>query len=225
MVRLSGKAFYVGYLKGCTVYADLNGDLVQDEGEPTSTTDEYGGWILDVQETAQGNAEVIVPASPDCIDRSTSLPLVMPLRSPVGCEVASMLSEPTLTQTLALTLTPILTLILPLTLTPILSLTLTLTLTLTPTLPRWPPFYRTSSTPSARPTSLRVCPRRRPPPQPTARSPTPWLDPNPYPNPDPDPNPNPNQARSPTPWVSPTSLASTCAPSTLSHSSGVRERV
>ena len=93
MVRLSGKAFYVGYLKGCTVYADLNGDLVQDEGEPTSTTDEYGGWILDVEETAQGNAEVIVPASPDCIDRSTSLPLSMPLRSPVGCEVTSLLSD------------------------------------------------------------------------------------------------------------------------------------
>ena len=93
MVRLSGKAFYVGYLKGCTVYADLNGDLVQDEGEPTSTTDEYGGWALDVEETAQGNAEVIVPASPDCIDRSTGLPLSMPLRSPIGCEVTSMLSD------------------------------------------------------------------------------------------------------------------------------------
>jgi len=93
MVSLSGKAFYVGYLKGCTVYADLNGDLVQDEGEPTSTTDEYGGWTLAVEETAPGNAEVIVTASPDCIDRSTSLPLAMPLRSPVGCEVASILSD------------------------------------------------------------------------------------------------------------------------------------
>ena len=29
MVTLSGKAMYVGYLKGCTVYADLDGDLQQ----------------------------------------------------------------------------------------------------------------------------------------------------------------------------------------------------
>ena len=93
MATLSGRAFYVGYLKGCTVYADLNGDLVQDEGEPTSTSNEYGGWTLDVEETAQGNAEVVVLASPDCIDRSTSLSLTMPLRSPAGCEVASVLSD------------------------------------------------------------------------------------------------------------------------------------
>jgi len=89
MVTLSGKAMYVGYLKGCTVYADLDGDLQQGEGEPTSTTDAYGGWSLEVEEDAQAHAEVLVLASPDCVDRSTELPLSMPLRSPAGCTMVS----------------------------------------------------------------------------------------------------------------------------------------
>ena len=93
MVTLSGKAMYVGYLKGCTVYADLNGDLVQDEGEPTSTTGKYGGWSLIVEAAAQARAEVIVPANPDCIDRSTNLSLSMPLHAAAGCEMLSVLSE------------------------------------------------------------------------------------------------------------------------------------
>ena len=89
MVTLSGKAMYVGYLRGCTVYADLDGDLEQGEGEPTSTTDAYGGWSLEVEEAAQGQAEVLVLANPDCVDRSTDLPLSMPLRSPAGCTMVS----------------------------------------------------------------------------------------------------------------------------------------
>ena len=69
-------------------------------------------------------------ASPDCIDRSTSLTLAMPLRSPVGCEVVSMLSELTLTLTLTLTLALALALALALVLALALALTITLTLTL-----------------------------------------------------------------------------------------------
>ena len=93
MVTLSGKAMYVGYLNGCTIYADLNGDLEHSEGEPKSTTGKYGGWSLTVPEAAQARANVIVPASPDCIDRNTNLSLSVPVQAAVGCEVLSMLSS------------------------------------------------------------------------------------------------------------------------------------
>jgi hypothetical protein len=93
MVTLSGKAVYVGYLKACTVYADLNGDLEHNEGEPQSTTGEYGGWSLTVPEAAQALAEVIVPASPGCIDRNTNLSLPVPIQAAAGCEVLSVLSH------------------------------------------------------------------------------------------------------------------------------------
>ena len=93
MVTLSGKAMYVGYLKACTVYADLNGDLEHNEGEPQSTTGEYGGWSLTVPEAAQALAEVIVPASPDCIDRNTNLSLPVPIQAAAGCEIFSVLSH------------------------------------------------------------------------------------------------------------------------------------
>ena len=93
MVTLSGKAMYVGYLKGCTVYADLNGDLKHNEGEPTSTTGKYGGWSLTLPEAAQARAEVVVPASPDCVDRITNLSLSVPVQAAAGCEILSVLSD------------------------------------------------------------------------------------------------------------------------------------
>ena len=93
MVTLSGKAMYVGYLKGCTVYADLNGDLEHNEGEPQSTTGEYGGWSLTVPEAAQAVAQGVVPASPDCIDRNTNLSLPVPIQAAAGCEILSVLSH------------------------------------------------------------------------------------------------------------------------------------
>ena len=40
-------------------------------------------------EDDQAHAEVLVLASPDCVDRSTDLPLSMPLRSPAGCTMVS----------------------------------------------------------------------------------------------------------------------------------------
>ena len=93
MVTLSGKAIYVGYLKACTVYADLNGDMEHNEGEPESTTGEYGGWSLTVPEAAQAFAEVIVPASSDCIDRNTNLSLPVTIQAVAGCEIPSVLSH------------------------------------------------------------------------------------------------------------------------------------
>ena len=93
MVTLSGKAMYVGYLKACTVYADLNGDMEHNEGEPESTTGEYGGWSLTVPEAAQALAQVVVPASPDCIDRNTNLSLPVTIQAAAGCETSSVLSH------------------------------------------------------------------------------------------------------------------------------------
>ena len=89
---------YVGYLKGCTVYADLNGDLVYDEGEPMSTTGDFGGWSLTVEETAQARAwpdplKLVVTPGAGCVDRSTNLSLSTKYPVAAGCEMISVLAN------------------------------------------------------------------------------------------------------------------------------------
>lgn len=87
---------YVGKLKGCTIYADLDGDLAYSEGEPTSTTDDHGGWSLVVEAMAQTGAVIVVPAGedqlPGCQDRNTNLSLSVTVKALAGCEVVSTLS-------------------------------------------------------------------------------------------------------------------------------------
>merc|ERR1740139_1776362 len=98
MVTLSGKAMHVGYLKGYTVYADLNGDLVYDEGEPMSTTGDFGGWSLTAEETAQARAwpdplKLVVTPGAGCVDRSTNLSLSTKIPVAAGCEMISVLAN------------------------------------------------------------------------------------------------------------------------------------
>ena len=91
----------LGYLRGCTIYADLNGDGKQDPDEPTTTTGPYGGWTLIVEASELTNAALVIPAAgagqlSSCHDSSTSgnnITRNTATRGPAGCEVLSTLSD------------------------------------------------------------------------------------------------------------------------------------
>lgn len=84
---------YIGYLKQCTIFADLNDDGQQSSNEPAGTTDEFGGWSLVVEESVANGAELVLQPGDACIDRYTDLPLTMPLTAPEGCKMVSILTD------------------------------------------------------------------------------------------------------------------------------------
>lgn len=83
----------MGYLRQCSIFADLNADGVADANEPAGTTDEFGGWSLTVEPSDAGSAQLILEPSDKCIDRYTNLPLTVTLTAPDGCQMVSMLTD------------------------------------------------------------------------------------------------------------------------------------
>ncbi len=57
--KISGKVAD-GYIKNATVFLDLDGDKVYDEGEPMTTTDTLGGYELKVSDDEIGSYAIVV---------------------------------------------------------------------------------------------------------------------------------------------------------------------
>lgn len=77
---------YNGYLSGCTVFLDMNGDGQPDAGEPSATTSPFGRFGLTVLETLDSSAmHVVVEPGTDCMDTSTGLPLAIKMKVAAPC--------------------------------------------------------------------------------------------------------------------------------------------
>ncbi|MEN9757906.1 MAG: hypothetical protein RL755_2093, partial [Pseudomonadota bacterium] len=81
--KLNGKALD-GYLKNATVFADANGDGVQNSDEATATTDEYGNFEL-----VNAKGTIIVSGGTDL---STGNPFEGTLKAPEGSTVVTPLT-------------------------------------------------------------------------------------------------------------------------------------
>ena len=80
---MAGNAQYLGYVKGCTVFLDLNGDGAHGTDEPNTISDDYGGWTFTVEDSLIAGAAsstqttVVVKSGATCIDRYTDKPLAV----------------------------------------------------------------------------------------------------------------------------------------------------
>ena len=83
---------YSGYLSGCTVFLDTDGDGSFDAGEPSATTTPFGRFDFTVEEILDVSAmHVIVEPGTGCVDTSTGLPLAirMKVAAPCGAKLSA----------------------------------------------------------------------------------------------------------------------------------------
>ena len=77
---------YSGYLSGCTVFLDMDGDGLYDSGEPSATTTPFGRFGLTVLQVLDVSAmHVIVEPGTGCMDTSTGLPLGIKMKVAATC--------------------------------------------------------------------------------------------------------------------------------------------
>mgnify|MGYP006134648445 CR=1 FL=1 len=89
----SGVAYYLGYLSGCDVYMDLDGDGALD-ATPAAVTTAFGRFDVAVpMGIALEGTEVVVSPGESCVDVSTGAPLEVELRVPASCEAVSLVSH------------------------------------------------------------------------------------------------------------------------------------
>jgi len=94
MTSLSGTAYYAGYLSGCTVYLDVDGNGVFHQSEPTAVTTAFGKFEMSFRTALDvaGAAFVVVPGT-GCTDISTNIPLAVELRVDAAiCPTVSLMS-------------------------------------------------------------------------------------------------------------------------------------
>ena len=87
---LSGKAFYNGYLAGCTVFLDINENGVHDDKEVHATTTDFGAYSLtmtavEADNALMGSTLVVIKPSDGCKDTSTDLVLPITLKVKASC--------------------------------------------------------------------------------------------------------------------------------------------
>lgn len=83
-VALTQGAAIDGYVSGATVFADADGDGLQDQGEASAITDAGGNFVL-----ADAEGQLILAGG---IDVSTGLPFLGQLRAPAGSTVVTPLT-------------------------------------------------------------------------------------------------------------------------------------
>lgn len=89
-VVVSGKAVWNGYLAGCAVFSDLDGDLQWDQEEPGVLTTIHGDWSF----SAPRGVEIVVDHSrSSCRDVFTGLRPRWVLRAPFGSSYISPLTS------------------------------------------------------------------------------------------------------------------------------------
>ena len=89
----SGVAYYTGYLSGCDVFMDLDGDGALD-ATPAAVTSSFGRFDVAVPVgIALEGTEIVISPGDGCVDASTGVALEVELRVPASCEAVSLVSH------------------------------------------------------------------------------------------------------------------------------------
>ena len=93
MTTVTGTVLYVGYVKSCTVFLDFDDDGTQDDFEPSTETDDFGGYSFTFEASMADTAYIVVKAGSSCVDRYTNEALSVSLSAPPSCQYVSLLSS------------------------------------------------------------------------------------------------------------------------------------
>ena len=96
---LRGAASLLGYLSGCGVFLDLNGDGVRGDDEPRTTTDAFGGYALSWNDLDTAVARIVVSTDhsvyPSCVNAYTDVtPGMLKLSALVSSLTATPVATP-----------------------------------------------------------------------------------------------------------------------------------